>query len=992
MRITLLLTVWLSAGLVPWLSSAAAADSPGALCSDLDVERGIVAVLGISAGEVDGVLDCLEKHELTVYVQTADPEAVRELRERGAARGDLGQRLFVDSSPLKSIHLAANVADALVVPSAAADGVAESEVLRVLRPRATARLGSQEIVKPVPDGVDSWSHPYHGPDNNPQSQDQLVRGNFRTQFLAYPKFSPMPEQTVAAGGRLFKAMGHIAHKANQNEWLNTLLCINAYNGTILWKRQLSPGFMLHRNTMIATDEALLMGDHESCKVYDARTGEILEEITVPEAITDGPVWKWMALKQGVLYALVGNPEIQVDTQRSTRTGLGHWPWGMWKGHDYNDPRTAFGHGRTFVAIDLKTKELLWHYRDEEFLDARGVCMTDNRIFFCSPERFLACLDATTGKLKYKNSDADLLESIGPNGKAQHYITGYATTSYIKCNSDYVFFAGPQRSRMVVASAEDGQLAWTYPVGNLQLVLRTDAIYASGPQQTTGVKLAYGSGSMIDEFPARRACTRATGCVDSIFYRATGGTVRVMTDTNTATHIAPMRPPCQDGVLISDGHLYWGPWMCGCQLSLYGHIGLGPADEQAERTSESRNALQIAASPARIQPLPVHAEDWSTYRGDNARTGVTELSVADDVELEWSVDVTSQQLPTAPVVAGGRVFIADRAGVVQAFDPRGQQVWKAHTGGAVYFPPTVAHDRLYVGSADGRVYTFEAATGRLLWSYRVGPAEWRIPVYERLISRWPVSGGVVVDGDTVYAAAGITHYDGTYLVALDALTGELKASNTASGVISEQVQSGISLQGDLFIEEGELRFLGGGVYETARYELETLRCLNEPKVQVTSQFRTAFYPYYPDYGKYLSLEHTRADGSTLCHDASYEGSVFSNLALEAPLPAGVSRPAKEAARWQRLGRNAPQPEKKWQDQADRRFTSFVVSEERLVAAGHPAGAPETAFLAAVDIESGADVWYRTVPALVVKGGTAVDHTGRIYVTLENGQLLCYRPRS
>ena len=51
-------------------------------------------------------------------------------------------------------------------------------------------------------------------------------------------FCPMPEVSVAAGGRVFRAFGHIAHKANQNALLNTLLCINGYNGTILWQRPL----------------------------------------------------------------------------------------------------------------------------------------------------------------------------------------------------------------------------------------------------------------------------------------------------------------------------------------------------------------------------------------------------------------------------------------------------------------------------------------------------------------------------------------------------------------------------------------------------------------------------------------------------------------------------------------------------------------------------------------------------------------------------------
>ena len=64
--------------------------------------------------------------------------------------------------------------------------------------------------------------------SNPPSSDQLARGRLRTQFVAEPTFSPMPQQSVVAGERTFKAMGHIAHKVNQNEMLNTLRCINAY--------------------------------------------------------------------------------------------------------------------------------------------------------------------------------------------------------------------------------------------------------------------------------------------------------------------------------------------------------------------------------------------------------------------------------------------------------------------------------------------------------------------------------------------------------------------------------------------------------------------------------------------------------------------------------------------------------------------------------------------------------------------------------------------
>lgn len=953
-------------------------------------ERGIIAVLGMPAEGAEAVIRLATADQRIVYFQSNNSVDVDAVRAAATQAGVLGQGVTAHQGSMERIHLAKNIADEVFVAGATAGKLPEDEVLRVLHPQGVAMIGQQRIVKPIPKGYDDWSHPYHGPDNNPQSHDQFVRGRFQTHFLSAPMFSPMPEQSVAAGGRIYKAMGHIAHKANQNRWLNTLLCINAYNGTILWERDLPEGFLIHRNTMIATEDALLMGDHESCKVFDGGTGEIRDEITVPEELVDGPVWKWMALREGVLYGLVGNLEVQVDTQRSARRGLGHWPWGMWKGHDYSDPRTAFGFGRTVVAIDLKTKELLWHFRDDEFLDARAVCMNTNNIFCFTAERFLACLDRESGQLLWKNSDDELLKEIGPNSKAQGYLTGYSTTTYMKCDDQRLYFAGPQRERMVVASADDGSFLWSNPTGNLQLVLREDAIYAAGKQGTTGLRLAYDNGSVLSEFPARRACTRATGCADSIFYRATGGTIRVFTESNQASHIAPMRPPCQDGVLVSNGHLYWGPWMCGCELSLYGNICLEPAEEVAASSDEVfADALVTHSKDMEVAPLSVDEGDWSIYRGTNARNDVCTATIPDDVTLTWQTDVCTFDWPTAPIVAGDYVFLADRSGRVHALNRDGETLWQAITGGPVYFPPALAGGRLLVGSADGRVYAFDARTGSPLWTFRVAPEESLIPVYGRLVSRWPVAGGVVVGGDTVYAAAGITHYDGTYVVALDAATGNLKAANVTSGTISKEVENGISMQGNLGIVDGELQFLGGGVYEIARYDLQTLECLNEPKVQVTSDYRTAFYPWYPEYGKYVSLEHTCEDGCTLTHDASYEGSVFTNLARYEPLPEGVTLPPKEAARWsRRRGEDDKAPKTLWQDKTDRRFTSFAVTPDRLLATAHADDSPDSPFLVATDLENGVDLWQQPLPALAVKGGLAIDHDGRIYVSLENGELRCY----
>ncbi len=267
----------------------------------IEIKNDIFVVLGLPDEQIRPVLsEFIIERDLTVYLQSPDPDEVGIVRRAVEERGFLGTRVFVEEGDLKSIHLAGNLAGMVFVSASAKDSVSEKELLRVAYPGGTILVGGKQITKPHVDNTDSWSHPYHGPDNNPQSTDQLARAPYLTQFLADPKFCPMPEISVAAGGKVFRAFGHIAHKANQNEMLNTLICVNAYNGMILWKRPLKEGFMIHRNTMIATPDILYMADDESCKLIDTQTGRIKDEIVIPQGLADGPVWKWMAIEDGVL--------------------------------------------------------------------------------------------------------------------------------------------------------------------------------------------------------------------------------------------------------------------------------------------------------------------------------------------------------------------------------------------------------------------------------------------------------------------------------------------------------------------------------------------------------------------------------------------------------------------------------------------------------------------------------------------------------------------
>ena len=93
---------------------------------------------------------------------------------------------------------------------------------------------------------------------------------------------------------------------------------------------------------------------------------------------------------------------------------------------------------------------------------------------------------------------------------------------------------------------------------------------------------------------------------------------------------------------------------------------------------------------------------------------------------------------------------------------------------------VGGERAYIGCDDGWLYCLALADGKLLWKVRGAPpekADRRHLGNNRLISFWPVRGGPVLAGDTVYFAAGIWPTMGVFVVAVDAQNGELRWRNS-----------------------------------------------------------------------------------------------------------------------------------------------------------------------------------------------------------------------
>jgi hypothetical protein len=404
--------------------------------NEIGVTRGICVVLGDAKCEL--ALQLARQSELLIYLQLPRAEDVQTACRAADEANLYGTRIFIEKGVLTRLHLADNLADALIAVGDATD-VPEAEALRVLRPQGKALLGPKVLLKPFPEGVDDWSHPYHGPDNNPQSQDRVILAPYLTQFLAEPRYAPVPQVAVASAGRVFKAFGHVAFKKREEPLLNKLVAFNGYNGTILWERDLTEGVMIHRNTMIATPTTLYVGDDKSCKLIDTATGRLKDEIIPPEELAGGTFWKWMGLENGVLYALIGRQEQRDPTKQWRREHHG-WPWNpISKGFNQpdgtQDSRAAYiahpwGFGRNVLAIDPKTKEVLWSYREDELVDSRAMCMRNGRIYIFRFGAYLACLDAKTGKVLWRKTPDNaprLFEALGPYSNRQDWRTNWRTT-------------------------------------------------------------------------------------------------------------------------------------------------------------------------------------------------------------------------------------------------------------------------------------------------------------------------------------------------------------------------------------------------------------------------------------------------------------------------------------------------------------------------------------------------------------------------------------
>jgi outer membrane protein assembly factor BamB len=151
-----------------------------------------------------------------------------------------------------------------------------------------------------------------------------------------------------------------------------------------------------------------------------------------------------------------------------------------------------------------------------------------------------------------------------------------------------------------------------------------------------------------------------------------------------------------------------------------HAPQHPAADADLKPVWRRNVGEGSGRRARVSSPPVVSENKVfVVDGENEVVAYD----ANDGDRIWRSRLRSgerrdREFRSGGVAYGeGRVFVALGFGAVAALDARnGDELWRAETSGPMHAPPTFANGRVFAVSFDNELFTFDAQTGEVLWTY------------------------------------------------------------------------------------------------------------------------------------------------------------------------------------------------------------------------------------------------------------------------------------
>ncbi|MHC4629718.1 MAG: outer membrane protein assembly factor BamB family protein [Planctomycetota bacterium] len=571
---------------------------------------------------------------------------------------------------------------------------------------------------------------------------------------------------------------------------------------------------MHNIAKLATGSEVVFAEGGTLWMLDAATGRQRGKFRVPaEAVAAGDTdWKWIVQQKDTLWAAFGPPDAHVAPHRQKRQ-MGHWPWNV-ANEQYRSITNNFGAARRLAAFKYPEMKLLWSVSEPEPFDARALCIEGKRIFELAPGRYMAARDTATGKQLWRRTpetSKELFNAIGSSLKRQGWGLGWATYCCARAGGGVVCIAGPSFKKTICVGFEKGDLLWTSDIASPHPFFFNDALYVVPRVANPAAfcrKVDPLTGKVLDEFSLGviGSCTRLTVTPNQFYYRPGGGVGRTVYVDIAARKLADyegvVRPGCFDGVVPANGRLYWMPLACDC-WQVHGTFSMAPRLplKRLRAPAESR-AWAAPASNA-----PAARDDWPMFRANSAGTATVPAAIAQKARELWR-----RRLPgdlTAPVCVKGRVFVGATDGTVWALDAtNGEILWQISSHAAVLHPPAYWNGRIIFGSCDGVLYCVDASNGRLLGCAELAPEKRFVNIMDRLMSAWPLGGGVVLSDDGIaYTAAGSTAADGSIAAAVDVTTGRFRWRR-AYTLDRREPKLSFGVQGNILLKSNTLYINGG----------------------------------------------------------------------------------------------------------------------------------------------------------------------------------------
>ena len=812
------------------------------------IKGGVVVVLGCGDAEQIAALHANDRY--LVHALDTDPAKVEKAKTYIDSRGLYG-KVSAETYDGENLPYGDNIVNFVVVSSVGCR-VSGEEIARAQAPRGVLILPRQSKLvptglsardtqhatrdtewlvfeKPVPSEIDDWTHFLYDASGNAVCKDKRVRRPRHVQWYAGPKRSRHHDALASlsamtsSGGRLFyiydEGPTSIMHRPSQ--W--RLIARDAFNGKLLWKRDI-PTWMTHlynfrggpkqlprRLVSVGENVYVTLGLSAPAVKLDGATGEKL--LTYPNSAKT----EELVSHDGMLLAVIGDPDILTEKSDGC--------FGYWEMAEFEEPTVD----KSIVAYDAKSGKKLWDVKGDNLRHTvpLSLCALGNSVFYLDHKE-LHCLDAGTGKQRW----------TAPFETRGLFMRAYAPTvvAYkdvimcLKWNRTCAFSIDSgktlwEHNQGAVGFGSPGDLlaigdkAWVFPMTKSiwRDSRRTpDGIVTTGinipktnffNEAKTGVGIDIHSGEVTDLLPFAHTqhhhrCYRNKATPEYILLGHSGIQVIDLATKANETH-RWVRGLCQYGIMPANGYIYVPPDTCRCYSSgkINGFFAL--SEHNSWEQTKPEPAIEKGPAFAKASAgTPAGESDWPTYRGDNARSGAAACAVPAEPAVKWSAEIGPAL--TAPVIAAGRVFVADRdAYTIHCLDAEdGKPAWKYLAHGPIDSPPTIYGELCIFGCGDGSVYCLEAASGKLAWRFKTSRIERRIGHEDRLESPLRIHGSVLVQDDTVYFAAGYSsNLDGGIRVyGVHAGTGELRHTGTvASGHWGKDGQWGHL--GDILVSDG-----------------------------------------------------------------------------------------------------------------------------------------------------------------------------------------------